>query len=292
MILMAVGILGGIGLVFATLIALANRKLKVWEDPRIDIVTGMLPGANCGACGVPGCRAFAEQLVAGTRQPAGCNVANADAKAEIASYLGVDAGNAVKIVARMLCAGGVHVARQQAEYRGLATCAAAAAVAGGGKGCAWGCLGLADCVRSCTFDAMTMNADGIPVIDVDKCTACGDCVAACPKDLLALHPVDHRLLVQCRNLIAGDEVLNDCKLACTACGKCVMDAGPGLISVASGVAVVDYRLNELAAESAVTRCPTGAIVWLSGAQFAGRDGGASTAQRGARVAPPLIGSTP
>jgi ferredoxin len=192
----------------------------------------------------------------------------------------------------MLCAGGVHVARQQAEYRGLATCAAAASVAGGGKGCAWGCLGLADCVRSCTFDAMTMNADGIPVIDVDKCTACGDCVAACPKDLLALHPVDHRLLVQCRNLVAGDAVLDDCKVACTACGKCVMDAGPGLISVASGVAVVDYRLNELAAESAVTRCPTGAIVWLSGAQFAGRDGGASTAQRGARVAPQLIGSTP
>ncbi len=292
MILVAVGILGGIGLVFATLIALANRKLKVWEDPRIDVVTGMLPGANCGACGVPGCRAFAEQLVAGTRQPAGCNVANDDAKAEIASYLGVDAGSAVKVVARMLCAGGVHVARQQAEYRGLATCAAAASVAGGGKGCAWGCLGLADCVRSCTFDAMAMNADGIPVVDIDKCTACGDCVAACPKDLLALHPVDHRLLVQCRNLIAGDEVLDDCKVACTACGKCVMDAGPGLISVASGVAVVDYRLNDLAAESAVTRCPTGAIVWLSGAQFAARDGETSTAQRGARVAPQLIGSTP
>ena len=292
MILVAVGILGGIGLVFATLIALANRKLKVWEDPRIDVVTGMLPGANCGACGVPGCRAFAEQVVAGARQPAGCNVANSDAKAAIASYLGVEAGSAVKVVARMLCAGGVHVARQQAEYRGLATCAAAAAVAGGGKGCAWGCLGLADCVRSCTFDAMAMNADGIPVIDVDKCTACGDCVAACPKDLLSLHPVDHRLLVQCRNLIAGDDALDECRVACTACGKCVMDAGPGLISVASGVAVVDYRLNELAAESAVARCPTGAIVWLSGAQFGARDGDTSTAQRGARVAPQLIGSTP
>ena len=290
MILLAVGILGGIGLVFATLIAIANRKLKVWEDPRIEVVTGMLPGANCGACGVPGCRAFAEQLVAGSRQPAGCNVANADAKAGIASYLGVDAGSAVKVVARMLCAGGVHVARQQAEYRGLATCAAAAAVAGGGKGCAWGCLGLADCVRSCTFDAMKMNADGIPVIDVDKCTACGDCVEACPKDLLALHPVDHRLLVQCRNLIAGDEALAECQVACTACGKCVMDAGPGLISVASGVAVVDYRLNELAAQSAVARCPTGAIVWLTGAQFAAAGDDKSTSQRGARVAPQLIGS--
>jgi Na+-translocating ferredoxin:NAD+ oxidoreductase RNF subunit RnfB len=290
MILVAVGILGGVGLVFAALIAIANRKLKVWEDPRIDVVAGMLPGANCGACGVPGCRAFAEQLVGGSRQPAGCNVANADAKAEIASYLGVDAGDAVKVVARMLCAGGVHVARQQAEYRGLATCAAAAAVAGGGKGCAWGCLGLADCVRSCRFDAMTMSGDGIPVIDVDRCTACGDCVDACPKDLLALHPLDHRLLVQCRNLIAGDAALDECRVACTACGKCVMDAGPGLISVASGVAVVDYGLNDIADASAIARCPTGAIVWLTGAQFALAAPNGSTAQRGARVAPQLIGS--
>jgi Na+-translocating ferredoxin:NAD+ oxidoreductase subunit B len=289
MILLAVSILGGVGLVFATLIAIANRKLKVWEDPRIDVVSGMLPGANCGACGVPGCRAFAEKLVAGEGQPAGCNVADAGTKEEIATYLGVDAGQATKVVARMLCAGGTHVARQQAEYRGLATCAAAASVAGGGKGCAWGCLGLADCVRSCTFDAMSMNADGIPVIDIDKCTACGDCVEACPKNLLALHPVDHRLLVQCRNLIAGDDALADCRVACTACGKCVMDAGPGLISVASGVAVLDYGLNDLAEARAVERCPTGAIVWLTGAQFAATTGANSPAR--ARVAPQLIGST-
>jgi electron transport complex protein RnfB len=290
MMLLAVGILGGVGLVFATLIAIANRKLKVWEDPRIEVVAGMLPGANCGACGVPGCRAFAEKLVAGEGQPAGCNVANADTKAAIASYLGVEAGQATKVVARMLCAGGIHVARQQAEYRGLATCAAAAAVAGGGKGCAWGCLGLADCVRSCTFDAMTMNADGIPVIDIDKCTACGDCVEACPKDLLALHPLDHRLLVQCRNLLGGDEALADCKVACTSCGKCVMDAAPGLISTASGVAVVDARLFELAEPRATERCPTGAIVWLTGAQFAAHPTGNPPAR--ARVAPQLIGSTP
>jgi electron transport complex protein RnfB len=290
MILLAVGILCGVGLVFAMLIAIANRKLRVWEDPRIDVVAGMLPGANCGACGVPGCRAFAEQLVAGERKPAGCNVANAETKAGIASYLGVDAGHATKVVARMHCAGGVHVARQQAEYRGLATCAAAAAVAGGGKGCAWGCLGLADCVRSCTFDAMTMSADGIPVIDIDKCTACGDCVEACPKDLLALHPLDHRLLVQCRNLRAGDDVLEDCRVACTACGKCVMDASPGVISIASGVAVVDSRLFELAEPRAIERCPTGAIVWLTGAQFA--TNGTENSPARASVVPQFIGSTP
>jgi Na+-translocating ferredoxin:NAD+ oxidoreductase RNF subunit RnfB len=292
MILAAVAILGGVGLVFAVLIALANRKLKVWEDPRVDVVTSMLPNANCGACGVPGCRAFAEKLVAGEMKQAGCNVANADAKDAIAAYLGVDAGSAVKTVARMLCAGGTHVAKQQADYRGYGTCAAAAAVAGGGKGCAWGCLGLADCVRSCTFDAMAMNADGIPVVDLEKCTACGDCVEACPKDLLSIKPIDRKLLVQCRNLIAGDDALDDCKVACTACGKCVMDAAPGLISIASGVAVVDYGLNDLADSHAIERCPTGAIVWLTGAQFAvpAQNGGRPGTQRGARIAPQLLRS--
>ena len=290
MILTAVAILGGVGLVFAILIAIANRKLKVWEDPRIDVVAGMLPNANCGACGVPGCRAFAEKLVARDAKPAGCNVASDAARAAIAEYLGVDAGRAVKTVARILCAGGTHVAAQRAEYRGYRTCAAAAAVAGGGKGCAWGCLGLADCVRSCTFDAMAMSADGIPVVDIEKCTACGDCVDACPKDLLAIMPLDRRLLVQCRNLIAGDDVLEDCKVACTACGKCVMDAASGLISVASGVAVVDYRLNDLADPHAIDRCPTGAIVWLTGAQFAPAATGKAATQRGARIAPQLMGS--
>ena len=120
MILVAVAILGGVGLVFAILIALAQKKLHVWEDPRIDAVTAMLPGANCGACGVPGCRAFAEKVVAGEKQPAGCNVSTPDGRSAIASYLGVDAGSAVKVVARMLCAGGTHIAEQQAENTRLA----------------------------------------------------------------------------------------------------------------------------------------------------------------------------
>jgi Na+-translocating ferredoxin:NAD+ oxidoreductase subunit B len=269
MILTAVAIVGGVGLLFAVLIAVANRKFRVWEDPRIDGVANMLPNANCGACGLPGCRAFAESAVAGTIEPAACTVAAAEVRSEIATYLGVDAGTAVKRAARLLCGGGANVSTQQAEYLGHSSCAAAAVVAGGGKGCAWGCLGLADCVRSCDFDAMFMSIDGLPMIDIDKCTACGDCVDACPKDLLEILPVEHRLLVQCRNLIAGDEILDDCRVACTACGKCVQDAAPGLISVASGVAVIDYSRIELASAVAVSRCPTDSIVWLDGIQFPG-----------------------
>jgi Na+-translocating ferredoxin:NAD+ oxidoreductase RNF subunit RnfB len=268
MILDAILILGGTGLVFGVFIALANRKLWVWEDPRIDIVASMLPNANCGACGLPGCRAFAEQAVEGKVAPAQCTVANDATHTSIAGFLGVAAGQAVRRVARLMCAGGTDVALQAAEYRGLQTCAAATAVAGGGKGCAWGCLGLADCARVCEFDAIAMDANGLPVVDPVACTACGDCVDACPKGLFTLLPADAHLLVQCKNLVGGDEALEQCKVACTACGKCVQDAAPGLISVASGVAVVDYDRIAHAGPRAVERCPTGAIVWLSGAQFA------------------------
>lgn len=267
MILDAILVLGGVGLVFGILIAIANAKLAVWEDPRIGVVTAILPGANCGACGLPGCRAFAEQAVAGEIQVAQCSVATDAIRHQIADYLGVAVGSTVKRVARLRCAGGRDVAVQQAEYRGLATCGAAAAVAAGGKGCVWGCLGLADCERSCDFDAIRMSDTGLPVVDPDRCTACGDCVEACPKDLFMLLPLDQPLLVQCRNLLVGDDVLAQCRVACTACGKCVADAAPGLITVEHGVAEINYELAAAAEHRAVERCPTDAIVWLTGAQF-------------------------
>ena len=279
----SIAILGGVGLVFAVFIALAYRKLRVWEDPRIDVVTAMLPGANCGACGFPGCRGFAEQAVAGKIQPAACNVINADGATAIATYLGVDAGQANKKVARLLCAGGSNVAVQLAEYRGLPNCNAAAAVAGGGKGCAWGCLGFGDCAVSCTFGAITMNEFGLPVVDVAACTACGDCVSACPKNLFEIIPLDQRLLVQCRSMIEGDEALETCRVACTACGKCVIDAAPGLVTIERGSARVHYELNAFAHRSATSRCPTGAITWIEGRQFT------SSASRAPALA--LSGST-
>jgi Na+-translocating ferredoxin:NAD+ oxidoreductase subunit B len=263
----SVEILGGVGLVFAVFIALAYWKLRVWEDPRIDAVASMLPGANCGACGLPGCRGFAEQAVAGKIAPAACNVISDDGAALIASYLGVDVGQANKRVARLFCAGGSNVATLQAEYRGLSGCAAAAAVSGGGKGCTWGCLGFGDCATACTFGAITMNRFGLPVVDIAACTACGDCVKACPKDLFEIVALDQQLLVQCKSLIEGDEALESCAVACTACGKCVADAAPGLITIERGVARVHYELNALADPAAMRRCPTGAITWLDGAQF-------------------------
>jgi Na+-translocating ferredoxin:NAD+ oxidoreductase RNF subunit RnfB len=254
--------MGALGFVLAAILAIANRRLYVAEDPRIDEVEEMLPNTNCGACGSPGCRAFAEACVGGSANPSQCTVSSKEMTAFIAEYLGVELGDKEKVVARLACAGGNHVSRMRAHYSGLETCRAAVAAGGGGKACTWGCLGLADCEVSCDFDAITMDDHGLPVVDEEKCVACNDCVEACPLDLFSLHPVSHKLWVACKSLAEGDEALADCEVACTGCARCAADAPAGLIEIRNNLAVVDYSKNQLATPLPIQRCPTGAIVWL------------------------------
>lgn len=248
-------------MLLAIMLIIANKKLYVYEDPRIDQVEDMLPHANCGACGFPGCRPFAEALVKEVVLPGKCTVSSEEGREKIASFLGVDLGLEDKRVARLACAGGINVARNKANYSGIETCRAASLVSGGGKGCFWGCLGLADCERVCDFDAIQMNEFNIPVVDEDKCTACGDCVEICPKDLFSLHSATERLWVACKNLEQGDAVLEDCEVGCTACGKCEMDAPGNLIKIIDNIPVIDYSLNHQT-RVPIERCPTGAIVWI------------------------------
>ena len=261
-LLVAGGLMAVLGLGLSSVLALANKRLHVYEDPRIDEVDDLLPQANCGACGFPGCRAFAEALVAGAASPAQCTVSSAEAVAEIAALLGIEAGRRQKRVARVACAGGNHVARDIARYRGIETCRAATLVSGGGKGCPWGCLGFGDCAAACLFDAITMDGHDLPVVDEDKCTACGECVVVCPKDLFSLHDEAHRLWVACSNRQLGKEARAHCDVACIGCSRCVKDAAEGLIHMEDNLAVVDYSKNEGASLDAIQGCPTGAIVWL------------------------------
>jgi len=254
-------LMGGIGVLLAIALAYADRKLYVFEDPRVDQVDAMLPHANCGACGCVGCRMFAEKLVAGEIAPGKCTVSSPAEIAAIAAFLHVDAGTEEKRVARLACAGGAHVARNRAQYWGVETCRAAALVAGGGKACAWGCLGLGDCERSCDFDAIHLDAQGLPFVTEQKCTACGDCVEVCPKNLFSIHAASHRLWVACSNRAPAAEAEACCEVACTACGRCAADA-PSLVRIENNLAVIDYSKNDRVRRDAIERCPTGAIVWM------------------------------
>jgi Na+-translocating ferredoxin:NAD+ oxidoreductase RNF subunit RnfB len=274
-----VGTISGLTFILASLLILASRKLYVWEDPRLDTVDDLLPQSNCGACGYPGCRGFAEALVAGKAQPASCTVGSADDHHRIADVLNVDVGSATKLVARLACAGGENVSRWRANYQGYQSCLAASQVAGGGKDCYWGCLGFGDCERACDFEAITMDSHGLPNVINDLCTACNDCVEACPKDLFSLQRADDRLWVRCRNEEQGDEILAACEVACTACARCAMDA-PGAVTMTGGLPLIAYdRLRGSDAReiglTSIDRCPTGAIVWVD-AEFGDIKGSQST----------------
>lgn len=263
----AIAYLAALCVLLAIVLAVAHRLLWVAEDPRLDVVTDMLPGANCGACGVPGCRAFAEQVIAGALLPGQCTVGGPTTAARVANYLGVDAGESEKKVARLLCAGGTDVAIHAAAYEGFASCRAAATIGGGFKGCAYGCLGLADCREACTFDAIRMSENGLPIVDFERCTGCGDCVRACPKELLEVLPAEQNLVVQCRSILEGDGMLMLCQTGCTACGLCAADAPENLITMHDNLPVVDTSRLHLQTRAATHRCPTGAIAWIDDQQF-------------------------
>ena len=256
----AVVSLTGLGLVAAFGLSLASKKFHVDVDPRLETIEGILPGLNCGACGYPSCAMFAEALVDGKAQPGSCTVSTDEGKQTIAQFLGVDVGNVEKRVARLACAGGDNVAPYRANYVGIKSCAAVSQIAGGGKECLWGCLGLGDCEVSCDFNAIHMSTNALPIVDEELCTACGDCVDACPKDLFSLQSVNNHLWVTCKNEEFGDQVLNKCQVACTACERCAVDA-PNVITMQNNLPIVDYS-KTVSTKDAIERCPTGAIVWI------------------------------
>jgi len=250
--------MGAIGFVLSLGLALAYRKLKVEIDPRIEEIAASLPQANCGACGFAGCQALAEALVAGKAPTNACPVGGSEVAARVAAILGVESQAVVKKVARLHCRGTHEAAPQRSQYVGVSTCRAAHLI-GGHKLCTYGCLHLGDCVRSCQFDAMRLGADGLPIIDEAKCTACGKCVEACPRGLLELHPIEENILVFCRNKDRPAVARKVCRNACIACNICVRACPEAIIMEDNLAKIVDWKKIPAEKIPAIEKCPTGAI---------------------------------
>jgi electron transport complex protein RnfB len=247
-----------LGFFFSLGLVLAYKKLRVEEDPKIAEVMEMLPQVNCGACGYSGCRAFAEAVVQGKAEPAGCPVGGEDVANDVAEALGIQAGEVIKKVARVHCRGTKEAAADRGVYVGISTCSASHLV-GGNKQCSYGCLGFGDCVWACPFDAIHMNEDGLPVITKEKCTACGKCVDACPRNILDLRPLSQHILVFCRSLDRGPIARKVCKNACIACGICAR-ACPEAIVMEDNLAVItDYKKIDPEKIPEIQRCPTDSI---------------------------------
>lgn len=252
-----------LGVAAAIILYFVAQKFKVVEDPRIDEVEDMLPGANCGGCGFPGCRGFAEAMVkADDISNLNCPVSDASGMVAIASYLGHEASAAEPKIAVVRCNGTCDNRPKVNTYDGAGSCAISAALYSGDTGCSYGCLGEGDCVESCTFDAMYMDpVTGLPVILEDKCVACGACVKACPKDIIELRnkgKKDRRIYVSCINQDKGGVARKACSVACIGCGKCVKVCPFDAITMENNLAYIDYNKCKLC-RKCVVECPTNSI---------------------------------
>lgn len=240
-IIISLAVLGILGIVFGIILGVASKKFAVEVDERVSAVRELLPGANCGGCGFPGCDGFAAAVVEGTAEPNGCAPCSAENVAKIAAVMGktVEAGD--RKVARLLCAGTNEHCKPKADYSGLHDCKAAAMVAGGFKQCRNACLGLGTCAKVCAFGAIKIGEDGLCHVDEAKCTACGKCVDACPVAALTLMPETAAPIVACRNTRVGKVVISECAVGCIGCGKCVKACAFDAIALKDRVAVIDYN---------------------------------------------------
>ncbi|MBD3309120.1 RnfABCDGE type electron transport complex subunit B [candidate division KSB3 bacterium] len=259
-ILLAILSMGVLCFLFAFLLAMADRKLRVEEDPRVSKVLEVLPNINCGGCGYPGCSAFAEHVVAGDAPISGCAPGGPETRQKIAEIMGVEVSDVEeKQVAVVLCHGGIKEAVRSAVYNGVKTCRSAVIIGGGGKLCQYGCLGYGDCVASCPFDAIHMNDNQLPVVDPEKCTACGNCVRACPRNLIELHPVSHQMFVFCKSQDKGPLAKKACSVGCIACRictkQCPVEHG---ITMNGNLAAIDYDICP-PSDVVVEKCPMNTI---------------------------------
>lgn len=249
--------IGALGLLLGLGLAFAGKKLAVPVDERVEQARDLLAGANCGACGFPGCDGLASALVSGEAPLSACPVTSTENKAKIGEILGMSADGGEPMVAIVRCVGGAHC-KTRFRYEGLQDCRAAMLVASGDKACPYGCLGLGTCVHTCKFDALSFGPEGIPEVDREKCTACGQCAKACPRNIIQLVPKSQTAVPECVSHDVGKLVRAACDHGCIACKICEKTCKFDAIKVENNVAVIDYNKCTNCLQC-VEKCPRGLI---------------------------------
>jgi RnfABCDGE-type electron transport complex B subunit len=250
--------LGGLGLLFGAGLAFASRKFAVEVDERMAAIRDALPGANCGGCGFPGCDTFARAVAEGRAPVNGCPVGGSECAAALGSIMGVDAGDTVKMMAKVICNGDTVKCKERFDYEGIEDCVAANMVAGGSKACQYGCLGLGTCVRACPFDAIEIVDGRLAKIIPEKCTACGKCIEACPKAVIDMVPYHQDVVIACNNKEPGKVVRQKCSVGCIACKICVKACPYEAIDFKDNLAFINYE-KCTNCFVCVEKCPTKAI---------------------------------
>jgi electron transport complex protein RnfB len=249
--------IGGIGMLAAVALGIAAKKFAVEVDPRELAILEVLSGANCGACGYPGCGAYARAVASGEASASLCTPGGAETIQKVASIMGVVAETSEPQVAVVVCQGDNQKAQNKYRYLGIADCQAAQRLADGPKACPGGCLGLGTCMRICPFGAIEMTPDGLAVISRDKCTGCRKCVPACPRAVIRMTPRAATVHVLCNSHDKGAAVRKYCGIGCIACHICHKTV-PEAYHVENFLAVVNHEYNEEAL-AAVAKCPTKCI---------------------------------
>lgn len=263
MILTTVIVLATIGAIGALVLFLAAKKFEVKEDPRIGLVAEVLPQANCGGCGFPGCSGFANACVkAESLEGLLCPVGGAAVMGQIADILGMAAAAQDPKIAVVRCNGNCDARPRTNLYDGASSCAVAASLYSGNTGCSFGCLGLGDCVDACGFDAIRINPTTLlPEVVEDACTACGACVKACPKSIIELRkkgPKSRRIFVSCVNKDKGGAAKKACSNACIGCSLCLKQCQFEAITIENNLSYIDHTKCRMC-RKCVDVCPTNAI---------------------------------
>jgi len=252
-------VLAGLGIAFGVALAIVAAKFVVKVDPKVEQVRETLPGANCGACGFAGCMGYAEAVVGNPDVAVHmCAPGKAAVAEKIAVITGKKAEKVEPKIARVFCQGGASLSQRKFIYTGVQDCTAAVLAAGGDKSCEYGCLGYATCMRACPFDAITMSKDNLPLISQEKCTACGKCVAACPKQVIELAQASKAVVISCHSRDKGADTKKKCQVGCIACSMCVRICPVDAIKIDNNVARINHD-KCIVCGLCVKKCPTSAI---------------------------------